>query len=223
MRYKQLLKLIEIHWSIDKNIIFYALLIWLWSSQLETVIIYSKVILGFLLFPILQATYFRAAIAVYPDNGEVKELEALLSPLPTISPSTAGSESPSPKGGTSPKSSVGMMTPPGTPPVGSSRKSGSLALKGRYLLDWDSVWKMLLYVLTCYAHHLDIFIMGYFWGPSRFVGLVHREFLRFCPKHYISMLIHAFFWYQNIYSNRHFKKTIGNKTQIYHVWVYGLI
>ena len=26
-----------------------------------------------------------------------------------------------------------------------------------------------------------------------------------------------FFWYQNIYSNGHFKKTIGNKTQIYHV------
>ena len=33
----------------------------------------------------------------------------------------------------------------------------------------------------------------------------------------------SFFWYQNIYSNRHFKKTIGNKTHIYHVWVYGQI
>ena len=35
--------------------------------------------------------------------------------------------------------------------------------------------------------------------------------------------IGAFFRYQNIYSNRHFKKTIGKKTQIYHIWVYGQI
>ena len=35
--------------------------------------------------------------------------------------------------------------------------------------------------------------------------------------------IWAFFWYHNLYSNRHFKKTIGTKTIIYHVWVFGQI
>ncbi|XP_072016055.1 GTPase-activating protein and VPS9 domain-containing protein 1-like isoform X2 [Amphiura filiformis] len=71
--------------------------------------------------------FLRAVTASNPDSGEFEKLVELLSALPAPSPPVK-SDPVSPLEGSSPKGTTGL-TPPNTPPVMHSKKTGTLAQK----------------------------------------------------------------------------------------------